>query len=129
MSKTVVQEMIDFVTSNEYNHLYQNVKQEWFNTFLEKEKQQIINAFDSGDFMCGVKERVDYNEADHKYKDANEYYQQLSNSQNIKDKSEILKKYGWDGRIPHEDTITMHSADLLDAMQEYADQFTLNQLK
>ena len=39
MSKTVVQEMIDFVTSDEYNHLYPNVKQEWFNTFLEKEKQ------------------------------------------------------------------------------------------
>lgn len=81
MSKTVVQEMIDFVTSDEYNHLYPNVKQEWFNTFLEKEKQQIINAFDSGDYMCGVKERLDYDEADHKYKTAAEYYVEIYNVQ------------------------------------------------
>ena len=45
MIKTVVQEIIDFVTSEEYNHLYPNVKQEWFNTFLEKEREQIFNAF------------------------------------------------------------------------------------
>ena len=88
MSKTVVQQMIDFVTSDEYNSLYPNVKQEWFNTFLEKEKLQ-----------APVKQG------------------------STQDKIEVLKKYGLDGRIPYEDTITMHSADLLDAMQEYADQF------
>ncbi len=88
MNKTVVQQMIDFVTSDEYSHLYPNVKQEWFNTFLEKEKLQ-----------APVKQG------------------------STQDKIEVLKKYGWDGRIPYEDTITMHSADLLDAMQEYADQF------
>ena len=48
MSKTVVQQMIDFVTSDEYNHLYPNVKQEWFNTFLEKEKQSKKDTFYAG---------------------------------------------------------------------------------
>lgn len=81
MSKTVVQEMIDFVTSDEYNHLYPNVKQEWFNTFLEKEKLRIINAFDSGDYMCVVKERLDYDESDYKYKNAEEYYAEIYNVQ------------------------------------------------
>ena len=71
MSKSVVQEMIDFVTSDEYNHLYPNVKQEWFNTFLEKEKQQIIDAFlsgDSGMFHFSLPKE---------WTSATEYYQQL----------------------------------------------------
>ena len=88
MSKTVVQQMIDFVTSDEYNHLYPNVKQEWFNTFLEKEKLQ-----------TNIKQG------------------------STQDKLDVLKKHGWDGRIPYEDTITIHTGGLLDAMQEYADHF------
>ena len=75
--KTVIQQMIDFVTSEEYPHLYTAVKDEWFKTFLEKEKQQIIDAYNSGDYMSSAKERLDYDEADHKYKNGEQYYEQL----------------------------------------------------
>lgn len=34
---------------------------------------------------------------------------------------DILIKNGWDGVIPYEDTITMHSASLFQAMNEYAE--------
>ena len=30
----------------------------------------------------------------------------------MKTKDEILNKYGWDGKIPYEDTITMHFQNL-----------------
>lgn len=43
----------------------------------------------------------------------------------MKQKEDALKKYGWDGIMPNEDTITMHSADLLNAMQDYANQFKI----
>ncbi len=69
--------MIDFVRSEEYTHLYSAVKDEWFKTFLEKEKQQIIDAYNSGSYMNSTQERLDYDEADHKYKNADEYYKQL----------------------------------------------------
>lgn len=77
--KTVMQEFIEFISSEEYPRLYNSIKEEWFKTFLEKEKQQIIDAYNSGDYMSSTKERLDYDEADHKYKNAEQYYEQLGN--------------------------------------------------
>jgi hypothetical protein len=74
--KTAMQQMIDFITSEEYPHLYTAVKDEWFKTFIEKEKQQIIDAYNSGDYMSSTKERLDYDEADHEYKNAEQYVKQ-----------------------------------------------------
>ena len=75
--KTVVEQMIEFVRSGEYPHLYASVVDEWFKTFLEKEKQQIIDAYNSGDYMSTTMERLDYDETDHKYKNAEEYYEHV----------------------------------------------------
>ena len=44
--KTAMQQMIDFITSEEYPHLYTAVKDEWFKTKKEKEKQKIENIND-----------------------------------------------------------------------------------
>ncbi len=42
--------------------------------FLEKEKQQIINAYDNGAWMQSVKERLDYDHEDYKFNNSDEYY-------------------------------------------------------
>lgn len=58
-----MQQMIDFITSEEYPHLYTAVKDEWFKTFIEKEKQQIIDAYSQGviDMVKDTK-KVDYSQ-------------------------------------------------------------------
>jgi len=75
--QTAVEEVVAFFRSGEYPHLYRSVVDEWIKTFMEKEKQQIIDAYNSGDYMSSAKERLDYDEADHKYKNAEQYYEQL----------------------------------------------------
>jgi len=71
---TVVDQIINFIKSDEYNYLFENVKNEWFKTFLEKEKNQIMDAFDSGDHISMCKERLDYDKHDYEYTNAEEYY-------------------------------------------------------
>jgi len=75
--QTAVEEVVAFFRSGEYPNLYRSVVDEWIKTFMEKEKQQIIDAYNSGDYMSSAKERLDYDEADHKYKNAEQYYEQL----------------------------------------------------
>lgn len=41
---------------------------------IEDEKKQIVDAYNGGDFMATTKERLDYDEADHEYKDAETYF-------------------------------------------------------
>ena len=47
--------------------------------FLEKEKQQIIDAYEYGEWMKTVKERLDYDHEDYKFNNSDEYYEQLRN--------------------------------------------------
>ena len=77
VKKTAVQQLVDFVKSDDFKYLYDSVKEEWFNTYLEKEKQQIKDAYDSGGYMATSMERLDYDEADYKYKNAEEYYKHI----------------------------------------------------
>jgi len=77
--KTAVEEVVAFFRSGEYPNLYRSVVDEWIKTFMEKEKQQIIDAYNSGSCMATTKERFDYDEAEHKYKNAEQYYEQLGN--------------------------------------------------
>lgn len=46
--KTAVEQLIEFIKDDKFKYLYTNVKEEWFNTFLEKEKQQTADAFNEG---------------------------------------------------------------------------------
>lgn len=66
---TALQQMIDFVTNDDFTRLYPNVKSEWFKTFLEKEKQQIIDAYIAGQRSKKV---FDFNDAD-------KYFDELGN--------------------------------------------------
>lgn len=80
VKKTAMQQLIDFIKSDDFKYLYDSVKEEWFNTFLEKEKQQIKDAYDSGDYMASIKERLDYDEPDYKYKNADEYFKHITSA-------------------------------------------------
>lgn len=75
--KTTVEQMAEFFRDSKTAYLYSSVVNEWIKTFLEKEKQQIIDAYNSGSYMCSVSERLDYDETVYKYKNAEEYYNQL----------------------------------------------------
>lgn len=77
--KTAVEQVVEFFRSGEYPHLYRSVVDEWIKTFLEKERQQIIDAYNSGDYMATTKERLDYDESEHEYKNAEEYYEKIRN--------------------------------------------------
>ena len=77
--KTVVEQLIEFVKSEDYPRLYPNVRDEWFETFIEKEKVQIIDAFESGSFMSSAKDRLDYDESDYDYKDSETFYNYIKN--------------------------------------------------
>ena len=52
--------------------------------FLEKEKQQIIDAYDNGEWMQSVKERLDYDHEDYKFNNSDEYYNTIWNIQEVK---------------------------------------------
>ena len=80
VKKTAMQQLIDFIKSDDFKYLYDSVKEEWFNTFLEKEKQQIKDAYNSGDYMSSIKERLDYDESDYKYKNADEYFKHITSA-------------------------------------------------
>jgi len=41
---------------------------------LEKEKEQIIDAFENGEYMVFVKERLDYDHEDYEFNDSEEFY-------------------------------------------------------
>jgi len=78
MKNTVVKQVVDFFRSSETKHLYRSVVDKWITLFLEKEKQQIIDAYNSGQYMGAIKERLDYDEREYKYKNAEEYFSQLT---------------------------------------------------
>jgi hypothetical protein len=39
-TKTAMQELIDFINSENFNSLYPSIKEEWFKHFLDKDKYQ-----------------------------------------------------------------------------------------
>lgn len=55
-----------------------NRDQDFANKLFEKakemERQQIIGAFNSGDYIANVKERLDYDESEHSYVNAEQYF-------------------------------------------------------
>ena len=75
--KTVAEQLIEFVKSEDYPRLYQSVKDEWFETFIKKEKAQIIDAFECGSFISSAKDRLDYDELDYDYKDSETFYSHI----------------------------------------------------
>ena len=46
--KTPMQEFITFISSEDYKELYPSLKIEWFEIFLNKEKEQIAEAYREG---------------------------------------------------------------------------------
>ena len=73
--KTAMQELISFITSEDYKDLYPSVKIQWFETFLNKEKKQIIDAFEYGELVQERSERFDNCIEDNDFNNSDEYYQ------------------------------------------------------
>ena len=48
MKTTAMKELISFISSEDYKDLYPSLKIQWFETFLNKEKEQIANAYREG---------------------------------------------------------------------------------
>jgi len=46
--KTAMQELITFISSEDYKKLYPSLKIEWFEIFLNKEKEQITESYREG---------------------------------------------------------------------------------
>lgn len=63
---TAMQELLRFVTSAEFDSLYNGVKEARFQYYLDKEKKQIEDAFNRGDLIT--------TEDNYNYSNANEYY-------------------------------------------------------
>jgi hypothetical protein len=81
--KTVVEQLIEFVKSSNYNDCSDSIKNIWFELFLEKEKKQIKDAFEYGEVLQITKDRLDYCEEDQKYIDSEGYYNLIKKATEI----------------------------------------------
>lgn len=72
---TVINELIVKLKNDGYEIIsIEMLEKNIIPTFLEKEKQQIIDAYDNGEWMQFVKERLDYDHEDYKFNNSEEYY-------------------------------------------------------
>lgn len=77
---TVINELIAKLKNDGYEIItIEMLEKNILPTFLEKEKQQIIDAYEYGEWMQTVKERLDYDHEDYKFNNSDEYYEQLRN--------------------------------------------------
>ena len=72
--KTPMQEFITFISSEDYNKLYPSLKIEWFETFLNKEKELIKDTFQWGELVNERSERYDNCTEDNDFNNWKEYY-------------------------------------------------------
>ena len=70
--KTALDELMDFIEEGKF---------EFFSDIFDKakelkdtEQKQIIEAFEYGEYLCFLKDRLDYEEDDVKFHNSDEYY-------------------------------------------------------
>ena len=70
--KTALDELMDFIEEGKF---------EFFSDIFDKakelkttEEEQIKNAFGNGEYLCFLKDRLDYGEDDVKFHNSDEYY-------------------------------------------------------
>ncbi len=72
--KTPMQEFITFISSEDYKNLYPSLKNEWFEIFLNKEKELIKDTFEWGELVNERSERFDNCTEDNDFNNWEEYY-------------------------------------------------------
>jgi hypothetical protein len=68
--KTAVTQLIERL-KNDWNIVLSDNVVEFY---LKEEKDQIINAFGNGEYISFCKDRLDYDPADYKFSNSEEYY-------------------------------------------------------
>lgn len=75
---TVLQELISKLKNSGYEVItIEMLEKNIIPEFLKKEEIMIKDAYNSGAWMCSVKERFDYDHEDYKFNNDDEYYKIL----------------------------------------------------
>ncbi len=72
--KSPMLEMLEMINNRSANSLKTKFTEEEKKFWLEKEKSQIVEAFEYGAYIEQVKERLDYDHEDYDFNNADEYF-------------------------------------------------------
>ena len=72
--KSPMLEMLEMINNRSENSLKTKFTEEEKKFWLEKEKSQIVEAFEYGAYVEHVKERLDYDHEDYDFNTADEYF-------------------------------------------------------